>query len=57
MSRYLRENLKVGDFNSQRTFFGWFFVIAERLGSIRAVVFPFLQSALSRQEPAVEENR
>ena len=41
MSRYLPENLKVDDFNSQRTFFGWFFVIPERLGSIRAVVLVF----------------
>ena len=37
---------KVGGFNPQRTFFGSFFVIPQCLASIRAVVFPFLQSAL-----------
>ena len=42
MSRYLPENPKVGNFNPQRTFFGSFFVIPERLASI----FPFLQSVL-----------
>ena len=46
ISRYLLENPMVGGFKSQRTFSGWLFVIPERLGSIRAVFFPFLQSAL-----------
>ena len=46
MSQYLLENHKVGDFNPQSTFFGSFFVIPQCLASIRAVGFPFLQSAL-----------
>ena len=46
MSRYLPEYLKVGDFNPKKTFFGSFFVINERLVSIRAVVFPFSRIAL-----------
>ena len=41
MSRYLSENTKTGDFNTQRTFSGSFFVIPERLASIRAVVLAF----------------
>ena len=48
MSQYLLENHNVGDFNPQRTFFGSFFVIPPCLVSIRAVGFPFLQSALCR---------
>ena len=38
MSRYLSENTKTGDFNPQRTLSGLFFVIVERLASIRVVV-------------------
>ena len=41
MSRYLSENAKTGDFNPQRTLSGLFFIIAERLASIRAVVLAF----------------
>ena len=41
MSRFLLENTKVGDFNQQRTLSGSFFVIPERLASIRAVVLAF----------------
>ena len=41
MSRYLSENTKTGDFKQQRTLYGLFFVIPERLESIRAVVLVF----------------
>ena len=41
MSRYLPKNTKMGDFNTQRTLSGSFFVIPERLASIRAVVLAF----------------
>ena len=41
MSRYLPKNTKTGDFNTQRTLSGSFFVIPERLASIRAVVLAF----------------
>ena len=34
----LLKNSKTGNFNTQRTLYGSFFVIAERLASIRAVV-------------------
>ena len=39
MSRYLPESTKMGDFNSRRTLFGSFFVIPERLASIRPAVY------------------
>ena len=35
------KNTKTGDFNTQRTLSGLFFVIPERLASIRAVVLAF----------------
>ena len=41
MSRYLSKNTKTDDFNQQRTVFVSFFVIPERLASIRAVVLAF----------------
>ena len=41
MSLYLPDNTKTGDFNPQRTLSGSFFVIPERLASIRAVVLAF----------------
>ena len=41
MSRCLSENTKMSDFNQQRTLSGSFFVIPERLASIRAVVLAF----------------
>ena len=41
MSRYLPKNTKTGDFNTQRTLSGSFFVIPERLASICAVVLAF----------------
>ena len=41
MSRYLPKNTTAGDFNTQRTLSGSFFVIPERLASIRAVVLAF----------------
>ena len=41
MSRYLPKNTKTGDFNTQRTLSGPFFVIPEHLALIRAVVLPF----------------
>ena len=41
MSRYRPKNTKTGDFNTQRTLSGSFFVIPERLASIRAVVLAF----------------
>ena len=41
MSRYLPKNTKTGDFKQQRTLSGSFFVIPERLASIRAVVLVF----------------
>ena len=41
MSRYLPKNTKTGDFSTQRTLSGSFFVIPERLASIRAVVLAF----------------
>ena len=41
MSRYLPKNTKTGDFNTQRTLSWSFFVIPERLASIRAVVLAF----------------
>ena len=41
MSRYLLENTKTGDFNPRRTLSVSFFVIPERLASIRAVVLAF----------------
>ena len=41
MSRYLPKNTKTGDFKQQRTLSGSFFVIPERLASIRAVVLAF----------------
>ena len=41
MSRYLPKNTKMGDFKQQRTLSGSFFVIPERLASIRAVVLAF----------------
>ena len=41
MSRYLSENTKTGDFNPQRTLSGSFFVIPQRLASIRSVVLAF----------------
>ena len=40
-SRYLPENTKTGDFNAWRTLSGVFFVIPERLVSIRALVLAF----------------
>ena len=44
MSRYLSENAKTGDFNPQRTLFGSFFIISERLASIHAVVLVFTRT-------------
>ena len=41
MSRYLPKSTKTGDFNTQRTLYGSFFVIPERLASIRTVVLAF----------------
>ena len=41
MSRYLPKNTKTGDVNTQRTLSGSFFVIPERLASIRTVVLAF----------------
>ena len=41
MSRYLPKNTKTGDFNTQRTLSGSFFVIPERLASIRVVGLAF----------------
>ena len=41
MSRYVPENTKTGNCNPRRTLFGSFFVIHERLASIRAVVLAF----------------
>ena len=41
MSRYLHKNTKTGDFNTQRTLSGSFFVIPERLASIHAVGLAF----------------
>ena len=41
MSQYLSENTKMGDFNLQRKLSGSFFVIPERLASIRTVVLAF----------------
>ena len=41
MSRYLPESTKTGDFNPQKTLSGSFFVILERLASVRAVVLAF----------------
>ena len=41
MSRYLLESTKTGDFNPRRTLSVSFFVIPERLESIRAVVLAF----------------
>ena len=41
MSRYLPKNTKTGNFNTQRTLSGSFFVIPERLASIRAIVLVF----------------
>ena len=41
MSRYLLESTKTGNFNPQRTLSESFFVIPERLASIRAVVLAF----------------
>ena len=41
MSLYLSENTKTGNFNQQRTLSGSFFVIPERLSSIRAVILAF----------------
>ena len=41
MSQYLPKNNKTVDFNTQRTLSGSFFVIPERLASIRAVVLAF----------------
>ena len=40
-SRYLSKNTKAGDFNPQRTLSELFFVIPERLASIRSVVLAF----------------
>ena len=42
MSQYLSENTKMGNFNQQRTLSGSFFVIPERLASIRAVDLVFI---------------
>ena len=39
MSRYLLESTKTGDFNPRRTLSVSFFVIPERLASIRSVVY------------------
>ena len=41
MSRYLPESTKTGNFKQRRTLSGLFFVIPERLASIRAVVLAF----------------
>ena len=41
MSRYLPKNTKTGNFNTQRTLSRSFFVIPERLASIRAAVLAF----------------
>ena len=41
MSRYLSENTKMGDFNLERTLSGSFFVIPQRLVSIRVAVLTF----------------
>ena len=40
-ARYLPKNTKTGDFNTQRTLSGSFFVIPERLALIRAGVLAF----------------
>ena len=41
MSQYLPESTKTGDFNSQKALSESFFVIPERLASIRSVVLVF----------------
>ena len=41
MLGYLPDNTKTGNFNSQRTLFGLFFVIPEHLESICPVVLAF----------------
>ena len=41
MLRYLSKNTKTGDFNLQRTLPGSFFIIPQRLPSIRTVVLAF----------------
>ena len=41
MSQYLLESTKTGDFNPRRTLSVSFFVIPERLASIRSVVLAF----------------
>ena len=41
MPQYFPENSKTGDFNPQRTLSGLFFVIPERLASIRVVALVF----------------
>ena len=41
MSQYLLESTKTGDFNPRRTLSVSFFIIPERLASIRSVVLAF----------------
>ena len=50
MSRYLPKNTKTGDFNTQRTLSGSFFVIPERLASIRAVVLAFTANKQTNEQ-------
>ena len=50
MSRYLPKNTKTGDFNTQRTLSRSFFVIPERLASIRAVVLAFTANKQTNQQ-------
>ena len=50
MSRYLPKNTKTGDFNTQRTLSESFFVIPERLASIRAVVLAFTANKQTNEQ-------
>ena len=50
MSRYLPKNTKTGDFKQQRTLSGSFFVIPERLASIRAVVLAFTANKQTNEQ-------
>ena len=50
MSRYLPKNTKMGSFNQQRTLSVSFFVIPERLASIRAVVLAFITNKQTNKQ-------
>lgn len=50
VSQYLPESTKTGDFKPQRTFYEKFFVIPERLASIRSVDLAFIANKQTNKQ-------